>query len=76
MKKKTPIGSSRITYPIQNGCPSFHGDALEHGEHSQPDVVERRDPVVGTFPLFYARGRHVLAEERIVRLRRFIRVRV
>lgn len=64
------------TDPIQNGCPPFHGDALEHGEHGKPDVIERRDPIVRTFPALYARGRFILTEVRIVRLRWFTRVRV
>lgn len=64
------------THPIQNGGPPFHGDALEHGKHGQPDVVERRDPVVGTFPLLYARRRIGLAKKRPVRFRAVARVRV
>jgi len=57
------------TNPVQDGSPPFHGDALENGEHGQSDVIERRDPVVGTYPVFYARRRRVITEVRIVRLR-------
>lgn len=64
------------THPIENGGPPFHGDALEHGEHGQPDVIERRDPVIGTFPLLYARRRGGIAKKRPVRFRAFARVRV
>ena len=38
------------TYPVQDRRPPFHGDALEHREHGEPDVVERRDPVVRPLP--------------------------
>jgi len=64
------------TNPIQNSSPPFHGDALENGEHGQPDVVERRDPVVRTDPVLYARGRRVITEIRVVWLRVLARVRV
>lgn len=64
------------TNPVQNGSPPFHGNALENGEHGQSDVIERRDPVVGTYPALYARGRFVITEKRVVRFRIFARVRV
>lgn len=57
------------TNPVQDGSPPLHGDALENGEHSQSDVIERRDPVIGTYPVFYARGRRVITEVRVVRHR-------
>lgn len=66
----------KCTYPIQNGSPPFHGNALEHGEHSQPDVIERRDPIVGSYPVLYAGGRLVLTEVSVIRFRAFARVRV
>jgi len=64
------------TNPVQNGSPPFHGDALENGEHGESDVIERRDPVVRTFPVFYARGCRVITEVRVVRLRALVWVRV
>lgn len=36
---------------VEEVCPPFHGDALEDGQHSKEDVVELRDPIVGTDPL-------------------------
>lgn len=42
------------TYPVENGRPAFHRDALEHSQHGEPDVVEAGDPEVGTLPLFDA----------------------
>jgi len=66
----------RSTYPVQYGGPPFHSDALENGEHGQSDIIERRDPVVGTYPALYARGRRVVTEVRVVRLRFRVRVRV
>jgi len=57
------------TNPVQDGSPPFHGDALENGEHGQSDVIERRDPVIGTYPVFYARGHIAITEVRVVRLR-------
>lgn len=46
------------THVVQDCGPPFHGDALEDGQHSEEDVVELRDPVVGTDPLpaLVARG--------------------
>jgi hypothetical protein len=64
------------THPIQYGSPPFHSDALENGEHSQPDVIERRDSIVGSYPVLYARGRIAITEVRAVRLRGFVRVRI
>ena len=43
-----------MTYPVHDGCPALHGDALEHGQHSMDDVVEGGDPVVGPLPLLQA----------------------
>lgn len=66
----------RSTYPVQDGSPPFHGDALENGEHGQSDVIERCDPVVGTYPVLYARGCRVITEIRVVRLRFLVCIRV
>ena len=44
------------SYPIEDWCPAFHGDALEDCEHGQADVVERGDAVVGALPLLEADG--------------------
>lgn len=44
-------------YPVKNGRPSFHGNALENGQHGKEDIVERGDAVVGPLPAFPANGR-------------------
>ena len=46
----------KFAYPVKNRCPSFHTDTLENCQHSQADVVERGDAVVGPVPLFQADG--------------------
>ena len=43
-----------MTYPVHDGGPALHGDALEHGQHGVDDVVEGGDPVVGPLPLLQA----------------------
>ena len=43
-----------MTYPVHDGGPPLHGDALEHGQHGMDDVVEGGDPVVGPLPLLQA----------------------
>ena len=43
-----------LTHPVEYGCPSLHGDALEDGEHGEDDVVEAGDPLVGTLPVLKA----------------------
>ena len=43
-----------MTYPVHDGGPPLHGDALEHGQHGVDDVVEGGDPVVGPLPLLQA----------------------
>jgi len=35
---------------VHHGRPALHGDALEHGEHGEANVVERGDAVVGPLP--------------------------
>ena len=59
------------TYRVQNGNPVLHGDALEDGEHGEPDVVKAGEPVVGAGPLLQAnRGvgvAHVGAPRRVLR---------
>jgi len=44
------------TYPVKYGCPALHCDALEDGQHGEPDVVERGDPEVRPLPLLQADG--------------------
>lgn len=39
-----------LSYVIEHGCPSFHGDALEDSEHGKQDVVELSDAVVRADP--------------------------
>ena len=36
---------------VEEVGPPFHGDALEDGEDGEEDVVELRDPIIGTNPL-------------------------
>lgn len=43
--------SSEVAYPIEDGGPALHGDALEDSEHSEADVVEGRDAPVRPLPL-------------------------
>lgn len=35
---------------VENSRPSFHGDALEDGEHSKQDVVKLSDAIIGPDP--------------------------
>ena len=41
-------------YPVEDGCPALHRDALEHCQHGEDDVVKGGDPVVGPLPLLQA----------------------
>ena len=41
-------------YPVEDGCPALHSDALEHSQHGEDDVVKGGDPVVGPLPLLQA----------------------
>lgn len=50
-----------MTHPIEDGSPALHGDALEDGEHGEPDVVEGRDALVRPIPFLEARAFVVLA---------------
>ena len=43
-------------YPIKYGRPPLHGDALEDGQHGEPDIVEGGDPEVRALPLLQADG--------------------
>ena len=38
------------THPIEYRSPALLGDALEYGEHSKGDVVERGDAKIRTLP--------------------------
>lgn len=38
-------------YPVKNVCPTLHGDALEHRQHGEENVVEVGDAAVGALPL-------------------------
>ena len=51
------------SYIVHDGRPSFHGDALEHGEHGEEDVVEADDAELGTLPAGLALGPVVRADE-------------
>lgn len=44
------------THIVEDVGPSLHGDALEDGEHSEEDVVEVGDAVVGPLPVLPAGG--------------------
>lgn len=44
------MGSRKWAYPIHDFGPSFERDALKDGEHSETEVVEVSDAVVGTGP--------------------------
>ena len=59
-----------LTYPVHDGGPPLHGDALEHGQHGMDDVVEGGDPVVGPLPLLQAHAlvRPELKEHHIILL--------
>ncbi len=48
--------SRRMSYPVEDGGPALHRDALEHGQHGKADVVEGGDAVVGSLPLLEADG--------------------
>ena len=37
-------------YIVHDGCPSFHGDTLEHSQHGKEDVVESNDAELGSLP--------------------------
>ena len=39
------------THEIHHVGPSLHGDALEHRQHRQPEVVEVGDAEVGSLPV-------------------------
>ena len=52
----------KVTHPVHGGCPALHRDTLEHGQHGEPDVVEVRDAIVRTFPLFDAGALVVIAQ--------------
>ena len=39
------------THKVHDGRPTLHGDALKDGEHGESDIVERRNTVIGTFPV-------------------------
>lgn len=45
----TPAGADP-THPVKNVRPALHGDALEHGEHGEGEVVEVGDAPVGAHP--------------------------
>ena len=42
------------TYVVEDVHPALHGDALEHGEHGEQDVVKVGDAVVGSDPVLPA----------------------
>jgi len=41
-----------MTYPVEDGCPSFHGDALEDSDACIDDVVEGGNTIVWPLPFF------------------------
>ena len=44
------------TYPVQHICPALHGDALEHCQHGEGEVVKVGDAVPGPIPPGLAHG--------------------
>ena len=40
----------RLAYPIKYGSPTLHSNTLEHSQHSESDIVERRYAEIGSFP--------------------------
>ena len=55
------------TYPVEDVGPALHGDALEHGQHGEGEVVEVGDAVLGPIPARLAH-RAVLALPPVARL--------
>lgn len=50
----------KVNYPIEDGGPALHRNALEDGEHCEADVIEGGDPPVRPLPLLQTRtGRAV-----------------
>ena len=45
-----------MTHPVEYGCPSLHGDALEDSDAGVDDIVEAGYAVVGPLPFFQAYG--------------------
>ena len=45
-----PVTKCTCTHIIHDGGPALHGDTLEHRQHSEADVVEACDAVVGPLP--------------------------
>ena len=39
-----------MAYVVKNVRPSFQGDALENGEHSQSEIIKIGDARIGTIP--------------------------
>ena len=50
-KKKHYKDVYAAAHVVHNVRPALHGDALEHGQHRQPEVVEVGDTEVGPLPL-------------------------
>lgn len=50
-----PLGAPSA-YPVQHICPALHGDALEHCQHGEGEVVEVGDAMLGPFPPGPAHG--------------------
>jgi len=42
------------TYPVQDGGPAFHCDALEYGEHGKTNVIKWGDSIVRPLPTLMA----------------------
>ena len=40
-----------LSDPVEHVGPALEGDALEHGEHGQAEVVEAGDAPLGALPL-------------------------
>ena len=55
------------TYPVEDVGPALHGDALEHSEHGEGEVVKVGDAVFGSVPAWLAH-RAILALPPVARL--------
>lgn len=59
----------QFSYPVQNGGPPLHGDALEDGEHGKANVIKVCDSVVRPIPGIEARRVVGVADEAASRSR-------
>ena len=53
-KADAPRPARPGTYPVEDVGPALHGDALEHSQHGEGEVVEIGDAVLGPVPAWFA----------------------